>query len=113
MSHRARTWAIFIATPAVAIIGVVLFLWAMDIHHDRERVVIFKAATPVYVGTGVQGGCHGTQMTIVESGVKLPIQRIRYLKDCATVDVVLLDGRKAYVVLGVGGASVVPPLPTI
>ena|SRR6266705_2386228 len=113
MSPRARTWAISIVSPAAAIVGVGLLLWARDVHHDRQHIVIFKADTPVYVGTGEQGGCHGTQLTTVEQGVKLPVQRIRYLKDCATLDVVLPDGRKGYVVLGVGDATVIPPLPKI
>jgi hypothetical protein len=85
----------------------------MDVHHDRQHIVMFKAATPVYVGSGEQGGCHGTQLTTVKQGVKLPVQRIRYLKGCATLDVALPDGRKGYVVLGVGDAAVIPPLPTI
>ncbi len=113
MSPRARILAISIVSSAAAIVGVGLLLWAMDVHHDRQHIVVFKAATPVYVGTGEQNGCQGTQLTTVEQGVKLPVQRIRYLKDCATLDVVLPDGRKGYVVLGVADASVIPSQPTI
>jgi hypothetical protein len=52
-------------------------------------------------------------MTTVEPGTKLPVQRIAYQKDCATLDIVLPDGRKGYVVLGIGDVFVDPRLPRI
>ena len=48
-----------------------------------------------------------------EPGARLQVRRIRYLKDCAALDVALPDGREGYVVLGIGDVSVKPPLPTI
>jgi hypothetical protein len=53
------------------------------------------------------------ELTTVERGNRLPVRRIRYLKDCAALDVVLPDGREGYVVLGVGDVSVKPALPKI
>jgi hypothetical protein len=89
------------------------FLWLRDVHNDRKHTVNVNAATPVFAGNGGDGSCHGTQLTTVERGTQLPVRRIVYLKDCAAIDVVLPDGRKGYVVLGIGDVSVNPPLPTI
>ena len=102
------------AAASLFIVGtLLLFLWLRDVQNDRKHTVTFNAATPVFAGKGGDGGCHGTaQLTTVERGAKLPVRRIRYLKDCAAIDVALPDGRKGYVVLGIGDVSVNPPLPT-
>ncbi|HMK22051.1 MAG TPA: hypothetical protein VK466_06930 [Terriglobales bacterium] len=105
--------AITIGAAIAVIVGVVLFLWANDVRQDRQHVLIIEAPTPLFVGTGGDGRCEGTKLTTVDQGSKLPVRRIRYLKNCAAVDVVLPDGRKGYVVLGVGHAVVDPSLPTI
>jgi hypothetical protein len=90
-----------------------LFLWLRDVQNDRKHTVNVNAVTPVFAGNGGDGGCHGTtQLTATQRGAKLPVRRVRYLKDCATVDVALPDGRKGYVVLGIGDVFVTPPLPT-
>lgn len=103
------------AVASLAIVGtLLLFLWLRDVQKDRKHTVTVNAATPVFAGNGGDGGCHGmTQLTTVERGAKLPVRRIRYLKDCAAIDVALPDGRKGYVVLGIGDVSVNSPLPTI
>jgi hypothetical protein len=109
-----KNWFAFAAGGAipVAILGILLFvLWRRDTHNDRKHVVIVNATTPVFVGNGDEGCAHQTQLTTVERGTKLPVQRIAYQKHCATLDVLLPDGRKGYVVLGVGDVSVNPPLP--
>jgi hypothetical protein len=90
-----------------------LLLWLRDVQKDRKRTVNVNRATPVFAGNGDAGGCHGTQLTTVEGGTKLPVRRVRYLKDCAAIDVALPDGREGYVVLGIGDVSVNPLLPTI
>jgi hypothetical protein len=87
---------------------------AWDVWNDRKHTVSVNTSTPVFVGDGDMGGCfHGTHLTMIERGAILPVRRIRYLKDCAAIDVALPDGRKGYVVLGIGDVSVNPPLPTI
>lgn len=95
------------------IVGIVLFfVWLKDIRNASKHTVVVNAATPVFVGTGDQGGCHGTKLTTVELGNRLAVRRIRYLKDCVTLDVSLPDRRLGYVVLGIGDVSVTPSLPT-
>lgn len=79
-----------------------LLLWLRDVQNDRKHTVNVNAATPVFAGNGGDGGCHGTQLTTVERGAELRVRRIRYLKDCAAIDIALPDGRKGYVVLGIG-----------
>lgn len=88
-------------------------LWLEDVHTDRKYTVTVNTATPVFAGTGDKSGCHGTPLMTAEPGARLPVRRIRYLKDCAALDVALPDGREGYVVLGIGDVSVNPPLPTI
>jgi hypothetical protein len=100
------------AASLLTVCGFLLLLWLRDVRNDRKHIVNVNTPTPVFAGNGDEGGCHGTQLTTVERGAKLPVRRIRYLKDCAAIDVALPDGRKGYVVLGVGDVSVNPPLPT-
>jgi hypothetical protein len=117
MTLRLKNTFVFVvgAAALVFIVNTLLLLvWLRDVRSDRKHTVNVNAATPVFVGNGSDGGCHGTtQLTTVERGFKLPVRRIRYLKDCAVIDVVLTDGRKGYVVLGIGYVSVNPPLPTM
>jgi len=84
-----------------------------DVRSDRKHTVSVNRATPVFVGSGGNNGCRGRQLTMVEPGAKLRVRRIRYLKDCAAIDIALPDGRTGYVVLGIGDVSVNPPLPRI
>jgi hypothetical protein len=111
-----KNWLFFLAGAAVAIglVGVLLLTWrARDISDDRKHTIIANGPAPVFAGSGGEGGCRGTHLTTVDRGTRLPVQKITYLKDCATFDIVLPDGRKGYFVLGVGDVSVNPPLPTI
>lgn len=99
----------FTAVTVPVLIGSVL--WLEDIRDDRRHTVIVNASTPVFSGNPESGDCRGKQLTTVEKGLKLRVLRIRYFKDCAAVNIVLPDGRKGYIVLGVGDVSVLPPLP--
>jgi hypothetical protein len=111
-----KNWLLFLAGFAVAVglVGVRLVTWwVRDIGDDRKHAIIANAPTPVFAGRGDRGGCHGTQLTTVERGTRWPVPKITYLKDCATLDIVLPDGRSGHFVLGVGDVSVNPPLPTI
>jgi hypothetical protein len=103
----------FAAVSLFIVCMVLVFLWLRDMQNDRKHTVNVKGATPIFAGDGGDGGCHGMQLTTVERGAELPVRRIRYLKGCAAIDVALPDGRKGYVVLGIGDVSVNPPLPTI
>jgi len=113
MSPRLRNPFAFVVAAMAPVLTVCAFfflLWLRDVRNDRKHTVNVNTATPVFAGNGDEGGCfHGTPLTTVERGVRLPVRRIRYLKNCAVVDVVLPDGRKGYVVLGIGDISVNPP----
>ena len=116
MPQKAKnSFALVLGTAIpLLIVGLVLsVLFLKDVRNDRKHILTVNAATPVFMGTGGEGGCHGAQIMQIEAGAKLAVRRIRYLKDCATLDVALPDGREGYVVLGVGDVSVNPPLPTI
>jgi hypothetical protein len=116
MSLLSKKWLAFLVGSTLSLLiatTCVLSLWLRDIRNDREHTVIVNAATPVFVGTGDTGGCHGTQLLTATRGSKLQVRRIRYLKECAAIDVALPDGREGYVVLGIGDLSVNPPLPTM
>lgn len=97
-----------------ALVGALLAVrWWGDRNADRRHTVLVNAPTPIFAGSGRTGRCNRTLLTTAEKGVHFKVRRIRYLDDCATVDVVLKDGREGYFVLGVGDVSVDPPLFTI
>ena len=85
--------------------------WAYDLWEDRKHTVETQGITPVFSGHGSESCDSVSKIADVPPGSKFAARRIRYWKDCATVDIVLNDGREAYVVLGVGRTSVNPPLP--
>ena len=105
-----KKWLFLLAGSAIPIGLIAVLLMLLDIRDDRKHTVIAEGPTPVFAGTGDEGRCSGTQLSTVEPGTRLRVQRIRYLKECATLDIVLPDGRKSYFVLGVGHFSVNPPL---
>lgn len=113
MMKKAAAFALGAVVPLLIVCAVLSLLWALDVRNDRKHSVSVNMTTPVFVGSGGDNGCRGTPFTTVEPGAKLPVRRIRYLKDCAAIDVALPDGRTGYVVLGVGDVSVNPPLPRI
>jgi hypothetical protein len=116
MSPQTKNWRTFFVGSAIPLllVGVYLiFLFLKDVRKDRRHTITVNATTPIFVGTGDVGGCKGKQLTTIGPGAKLPVRRIRYLRNCAAVDVRLPDGRTGYVVLGMGDVSVNPPLPTI
>jgi hypothetical protein len=95
-----------------AIIGVIFLVsWANDVHEDRKHTLTVNSLTPIFAGSGDEDCDRRQQLTAVQPGATLRVQRIRYWKNCATVDVVFSDGRRGYVVCGVGDVSVYPPLP--
>jgi hypothetical protein len=95
---------------AVVVALLMVALWARDVELDRKHVVLVKSETPVFAGEGDES-CGGTQLTTVQAGANLHVQRIRYWKNCATVNIVLPDSREGYIVLGDGEVLVKPHLP--
>jgi hypothetical protein len=91
---------------------VVASWWFYDVQQDRKHVVTVESQTTVFAGSGTRL-CRGQRLTDLQTGAILPVRRIRYWKNCATVDVILRDGRHGYIVLGEGGVTVSPPLPRI
>ena len=117
MTVRSKNALAFVAGAAASLVVIctlLSFLWLREVRNDRRHIISVNTATPVFVGNGGDAGCHGTQtqLTTVERGTKLAVRRIRFLKDCAAIDVALPDGRKGYVILGIGDVSINPPLPT-
>lgn len=90
----------------------VLVLWVNDLREDRKHTVRVISPTPVFAGSGRDNDCYTprqqTAVAIEQPGTTLGVRRIRYWKDCATVNVVLPNGDSGHIVLGVGNVSGVP-----
>src|SRR4051812_13106551 len=88
---------------------IALVIWANDVRQDRKHTLTVNSPTPVFAGPGED--CYTRQQTTIEPpGRVLKVRRIRYWKECATVDVMLQDGRSGHIILGIGDASPHPPL---
>jgi hypothetical protein len=93
------------------IIGLLFVVaWANDMREDRMHTVTANSLSPVFAGRGDEHCDHKPQLTAAQPGSTFQVQRIRYWKDCATLDLTLPGGRKGHIVLGVGDYSVHPPL---
>jgi hypothetical protein len=104
-------WLMGLAAGSALLVGLlILMLWVHDLREDRKHSIVVKWQTPVFADAGNEL-CGGPQLTVAQPGTTLHVQRIRYWKNCATVDVVLPDTRKGHLVLGQGEVSVNPPLP--
>ena len=103
-------WVRFVALTALLIFGTPIgAFWLYDIWQDRQHTVLVKSATPLFAGHG-NGNCEATRLAnVIQPGVVLKVQRIRYGKDCFTVDVRLPDGQKGYLLSGEGGDWIVSP----
>ena len=97
------------AALLIAPFVVVLVMWGKDVWSDRKHTVVVRTETPIFAGSGE--GCDGTRMATASPNTTFRVKRIRYWKDCATIDVVLSDGRKGHILLGEGQVSITPPLP--
>jgi len=86
--------------------------WFYDVHQDRKHIVTVESQTLVFAGSG-NGACGGQRVTDVQTGTVFPVRRIRYWKNCATIDIILPDARHGYIVLREGAVTVSPPLPRI
>jgi hypothetical protein len=101
-------FAIVICTLLVTLVSV--SWWFYDVQQDRKHIVTVESQTLVFVGSGNEA-CRGQRLTDVQTGAVLPVRRIRYWKNCATLDVVLADSRPGHLVLGEGKVIVSPSLP--
>jgi hypothetical protein len=105
-----RRTIVFASALPVFIGAMTLVLWANDVRKDRKHTVTVNEPTPIFAGSG--HGCDTRQqMTVVQRGAVLSVRRIRYWKDCATIDVNSPDSQLGHIVLGVGAVEVQPPLP--
>ena len=60
------------AVAALSVVCTLLWLlWLRDVQNDRKHTVSVNAATPVFVGSGSDGGCYGAQLTTIQQGAKL------------------------------------------
>ena len=82
----------------ITIIAAPLIIWGWDVHNDRKHLVTVISTTPVFGGAA---WCHlGQRLVDVPPDIHLEVRRIRYWKDCATLDVALPDGRQGYIISG-------------
>jgi hypothetical protein len=98
-----------IGLVTIVIALLIAALWARDVWNDRKHVVTVESEIPIFAGAGNES-CGGTLLTSVQAGAALRVQRIRYWKECATLNIVLPDGREGYSALGKGAVQVPPPL---
>jgi hypothetical protein len=98
-----------VAGSALVIALVIVGPWFGDVWKDRKHTLLVKSETPIFAGAGDES-CGGAQITTVQAGATLRIQRIRYWKNCATLNVVMSDGREGYVVFDSSRVQVSPPL---
>jgi hypothetical protein len=112
MAQRIFFFAGRFVIAVTTIGGIVLIAWAWDLHNDRQHTVTVISKTPIFVQRSgeVEACFDGQHLIDVPQSVHLEVRRIRYWKNCATLKVALSDGREGYVVYGVGGFSVSPPI---
>ena len=91
----------FVLGVLAPVLIVTLTIWVRDVWKDRAHTVVVMSETPVYAGSGDES-CGGARLTMAEPPATFRVQRIRYWKNCATVNIVLPDGREGYIVLGDG-----------
>ena len=108
LKHGGRL-VLGVTGSAVVIVLLIVGPWARDVWKDRKHSLMVKSETPIFAGAGNES-CGGMQLTTVQAGATLRVQRIRYWKNCATLNVVLSDGREGFVVWDSRKVQVRPPL---
>jgi hypothetical protein len=110
--HNNMMRRVIVSASAVLLVligAVAVAMWANDVRQDRQHTVTVDEPTALFEGAGT--GCETRQqIAVVQRGAAFLVRRIRYWKDCATLDVSAPDGRLSHFVLGVGGVKVKPPL---
>jgi len=116
LSHAAFTFrgpvklvGSIVGVVALFVGTLIAVCWAYDARQDRNHTMVVTAVTPVF--KGYEENCGGTQTAILQPGAQPQIRRIRYWKNCATVDVVLSNGQEGFIVMGDGDVRINPPLP--
>jgi len=114
LEHIKRTFGFvvrFIVTITVIVGALTLASWGWDVRNDAKHTVTVNSSTPVFMGSGDEACTDKQMLTTVRPSIQLKVLRIRYWKNCATLNVILPDSRQGYIVIGEGGFSVNPPLP--
>ena len=93
---------------ALIVTLLIVALWAHDVREDRKHTVVARSELPVFAGNG-DSSCEGVKIAVFPPGTTFRAQRIRYWKNCATIDISLPDGQNGHIVFG-RGVSVSPPL---
>jgi hypothetical protein len=111
MKRSKVIWWIGLRIIGAALVVTLLIaaLWMHDVWNDRKHSLQVNSETPIFTGSGDED-CEGNRLTVVQPGAALRVQRIRYWKNCATVDIALPDGQEGHIVLGEGEVSINPPL---
>jgi hypothetical protein len=95
---------------AAIITSVVLGWWQCDVWSDRRHTMLVTSPTPIYAGAGDgQVMCEGGLIVVARPRSSFQIRRIRYWKNCATVDVKLQDGQIGHIAY-LGTISIKSPL---
>jgi hypothetical protein len=109
--EESAIFSILLVLGGTLLVCVLVFVgfWANDLRQDRRSSVIVHSSTPLFVGSGNNFCYRQAKIALtVEAGTSVRVRRIRYWKDCATVDVSLPNGQRGYFVLGVRDFSVNP-----
>ena len=101
--------ALGVIGAALIVTLLIVALWVHDVRDDRKRTVLVKSETPVFAGSGDEA-CEGKRLTVVQPDTTLHVRRIRYWKNCATVDAALPGSQEGHIVLGEGEVSISPPI---
>jgi hypothetical protein len=107
-----RNALLVMATLAVMVALGLAVWWAWDVESDRRHVVFVNGPTPVFIGSSIEGCPQIPRQEMEPAGATLHVRRIRFWKDCATIDVTTPNGAKGYVVFGIGNFRVDPKLET-
>ena len=95
----------------LGVAGVLLLAWwVRDVQNDRGHTVTVNSPTPLFRGSGNEACGQGQTVATVPVAGSLKVRRIRYWKNCATLNVTLPDGGDGYIVVD-GKVTVNPPLP--
>jgi hypothetical protein len=92
-----------------AIVSFPAIWWIYDAWEDRKHLLTFNQNTSLFIGKG-NASCGGEQLATIAPGTRVQVRRIRYWKNCATIDVELADGRRGYIVPDRENVTISPPL---
>ena len=84
--------------------------WAYDLWKDHRHTLTVGENTSLFIGKG-NASCGGGQFAVIAPATSAQVRRIRYWKNCATIDVELADGRRGYIVPDGHNVTITPSLP--